>query len=193
MVSHPNIVGICGAPCTGKTTLARRLVERLEALGHAAAYLEEPARLLAARGVKIDREMGEADYDNFLTAYKERDSTPAPLAIADRTPVDHFSYIAANRNLPRRLRERHRRAVHAAMGNYCLLLYLPVELELEDDSFRVTCPEYQRKLDAAIRRMLAAVRTPHVTVKGPVEERLNSALAAISGAWPGLLLQETGG
>lgn len=193
MATLPHIVGICGAPCTGKTTLAQRLVERLRALGLEAAYLPEPARLLAAQGVKIDREMAEADYDTFLAAYKERDATPAPLAIADRTPVDHYSYIAANRNLPRKLRDRHRRAVHAAMERYLLVLYLPVELELEDDSFRVTCPEYQRKLDGAILRMLSAVKRPCVAVRGTAQERLDSAMAAIGGIRPGLLQRSAGG
>lgn len=186
------IIGICGAPSTGKTTLAVALVERLHALGLDALYLEEPARRLARQGVKIDAAMGEEDYDAFLLAYKARDSAAPQLAVADRTPLDHFSYIAANRNLPRALRERHRRAVHAALQRYALLLYLPVEFELEDDSFRVTCREYQHRLDRAIRRMLGAVRTPHAVLSGAVAERLEQALGAISAVLPGLLKMEAG-
>jgi len=188
-----NIIGICGAPCTGKTTLAEALVERLRSLGLDPGYLQEPARLLVALGVKIDSAMGPVDYDAFLRAYTERDRAAPEIAVADRTPIDHYSYIAANRNLPRRLRDRHRRAVHKAMERYALLLYLPLELELEDDSFRVTSREYQSKLDKAIRMMLGAVKTPHVILGGTVKDRLEQALNAIGAELPGLLQRQGAG
>jgi nicotinamide riboside kinase len=185
-----NIAGICGAPCTGKTTLASALWYELSRQGLRVPLLAEPARRLAAQGVKIDDSMGSNDYARFLKAYRLRDRVMAPLCIADRTPIDHLSYIEVNQNLPQRVREFHRRQAYAALDRYGLLLYLPVEIPLVADGFRVTSAQYQHQLDAAIRRLLGGVSIPVVAVKGEPEERLRQSLFALGQVWPSLLARK---
>lgn len=182
------IVGITGAPCTGKTSLAGWLQRKLSGLGVDCELLSEPARLLAERGVRIDREMREPDYDAFLQGYADRDlRASAALAIADRTPADHYSYIEANRNVPRRFRRRHHDAARSAMQRYQLVLYLPVELPMRDDRFRETSRTYQRRLDEAIVGLLGECTLPIVTIRGSRSVRRRAALAAIEVVCPDLL------
>lgn len=178
------LIGICGAPSTGKTTLARRLTARLAQAGAPAALLPEVARILAERGVAIDQAMGAADYDAFLEGYRERDTAAAGLAIADRTPVDHFSYLAANANATPEQLGRHRTTVLADIHRYRLLLYLPIEFPLRPDGFRITDVGYQRQLDAAIRELLDAVAVPWLTLSGQRSVRLKAAEAAVRAACP---------
>ncbi len=153
----PVLIGICGAPSVGKTTLARKLVLRLAKAGAPAELLPEVARIVAEQGVAIDQAMEAADYDAFLAGYRARDAAAAGLAIADRTPVDHYSYLAANANAGPELRARHHSAVLHDIARYRLLLYLPIEFPLRADGFRITDPAYQQLLDEAIRALLAEV------------------------------------
>lgn len=187
MTDQPRILGICGAPCTGKTTLAGWLTAELAGRGLACELLPELARLLAERGVRIDGAMRETDYDAFLAAYQERDSAAqAALAVADRTPVDHMSYLAVNRNAAPDLIGRHHEAALEAMRRYRLVLYLPVQFPPRDDSFRETSVTYQRELGRAITAMLPQVVPPVVTIRGGIVEMRRRALAAIRQGWPEL-------
>ena len=178
------LIGICGAPSVGKTTLARKLVARLAAEGAPAHVLPEVARILAERGVAIDQAMGDSDYDAFLAGYRERDSGASGLALADRTPVDHFSYLAANANAAPELLARHHAAVLADVRRYRLLLYLPIEFPLRADGFRITDPAYQHRLDAAIRALLDEVAVPWLRLSGQRNARLFAADAAVRAACP---------
>ncbi len=189
-----NILGICGAPCVGKTTLANKLAKHYAGYGGQVELLPELARILAEQGVKIDKEMGEADYDAFLAGYNTRDSeTPARLAIADRTPVDHFSYIDVNHNLPTALVERHRRGVLDSTQRYRLLLYLPIQFAMRDDKFRETDTAYQKQLDDSIWRMLEATNIRVEVLRGDKKKRFKQARALIGELWPELGLGSAAG
>ena len=187
-----NIAGICGAPCTGKTTLARWLQRALAQRGLRCELLPEPARILARRGVQIDAAMQAADYEAFLAAYGERDAHPAPLCIADRTPLDHYCYLAVNRHLGRHWQPdaaflaRHRAAALAGMARYRLLYYLPNRLPLIDDRFRVTDPAYQQALDGALSEIMHEAKVPLVALPAELPQRKDAALAALLEAWPEL-------
>jgi nicotinamide riboside kinase len=180
----PVLIGICGAPSVGKTTLARKLTARLAQAGAPAHVLPEVARILAERGVAIDQAMGAADYDAFLAGYRERDSAAAGLAIADRTPVDHYSYLAVNANASPEQLVRHHAAVLADVRRYRLLLYLSIEFPLRPDGFRITDPVYQRSLDEAIRALLGETDVPWVALAGQRGMRLRAAEAAVQAACP---------
>jgi len=186
-VRSARILGVTGAPCTGKTTLITWLTAKLDELGCRCEQLPEPARMLVSRGVQLDGAMQEQDYDAFLAAYSERDmSATAPLAIADRTPVCHMSYITTNANAGAEFVARHRDTAYSALARYRLLLYLPVQFPMQDDDFRETSPRYQRSLDAAIREMLAVIDVPVIELRGNKRQRRKSALSAIREYWPEL-------
>jgi nicotinamide riboside kinase len=187
------ILGISGAPGTGKTTLAGWLHRKLSTIDLDCELLVEPARELAAQGVKIDQEMVASDYDAFIRAYAARDgSANGPLAIADRTPVDHFSYLAANDNLARRLIERHQRLAHEALDRYRQLVYLPIEFPIQADGFRVTSEQYRRALDTAICEMLADVSVPVTVISGNRNQRRRALLATVRQTWPELFVSQAG-
>lgn len=187
MVAQPRILGICGAPGTGKTTMASWLHGKLAAAGLNCELLEEPARILAMQGVRIDAAMSTADYNAFLKAYQQRDlGAQAALAIADRTPVDHCSYLEVNRNMPPRFVDRHRRDAQAALAHYRLVFYLPVQFPLRDDGFRVTSVKYQRELDRAIQALLAKAPVRVVEVRGSKNQRKRTLLEEVQQAWPEL-------
>jgi nicotinamide riboside kinase len=187
IVASARILGVTGAPCTGKTTLVEWLARKLGESGCDCEQLPEPARILAAHGVLLDTAQREEDYDAFLTAYNKRDAGAiAPLAIADRTPVCHMGYITTNANASRDFVARHRDAAIGALAQYRLLLYLPVQFPMVDDGFRETSLSYQRSLDGAISAMLAEVEVPIVELRGDKRQRRQSALAAIREYWPEL-------
>lgn len=194
MTATRRILGISGAPCTGKTTLATWLYNKLRAGGLDCELLPEMARDLARQGVRIDQQMAEDDYEAFLNAYETRDrSAGARLAIADRTPVDHFSYLAANRNIDQSFVERHRRRSRAAMARYRQVLYLPVAFPLQADGFRVTSEEYRQELDRAISEMLPAIDVPVVRIHGGVARRRRELMAIVRQSWPELFAGRAGG
>jgi len=187
IVASARILGVTGAPCTGKTTLVDWLGSKLGKLGCDCEQLPEPARMLAGRGVLLDTAQQEEDYDAFLTAYNERDAgATAPLAIADRTPVCHMSYITTNANASQGFVARHRDAALGALAQYRLLLYLPVQFPMVDDGFRETSLDYQHSLDSAISAMLAEVEVPIIELRGDKRQKRQSALAAIREYWPEL-------
>lgn len=186
-MASARILGVTGAPCTGKTTLIEWLAHKLDESGCDCEQLPEPARTLAAHGVLLDTAQQEEDYDAFLTAYNKRDAgATAPLAIADRTPVCHMSYITTNANASQGFVARHRDAALNALAQYRLLLYLPVQFPMVDDGFRETSPDYQRSLDGAINAMLAEIEVPIIELRGDKRQRQQSALAAIREYWPEL-------
>jgi len=188
------ILGISGAPGTGKTTLANWLHRKLSRNNLECELLAEPARRLAVQGVRIDQQMSVNDYDAFIRAYTERDSSAsAPLAIADRTPVDHYSYLAANRNMDQRFVEHHRNLAHGAMERYRHLIYLPVEFPLQADGFRVTSEAYRRELDQAINDMLKDIGLPVVVISGGLTQRRRALLAIVRQMWPELFFSQAGG
>ena len=191
-IAPPNLLGICGAPSTGKTTLARLLHRELTALGVECALLGEPARELAPQGVRIDAAMQPEDYETFLNAYLARDAGCAVLGVADRTPVDHYSYLAANRGLAPEFMLRHHDAALGALSRYRALLYLPPRLRLVDDRFRITDQAYRDALDTAIRALLRGARVPVFSVTGPRPVRLAAALAVVREHWPELVAAAMG-
>jgi nicotinamide riboside kinase len=187
IMASARILGVTGAPCTGKTTLIEWLALQLGESGCDCEQLPEPARMLAARGVQIDGAMREPDYEAFLAAYNERDlAARAPLAIADRTPVCYMSYITTNANVSRDFVAQHKGLALGALARYRLLLYLPVQFPMVDDGFRETSLNYQCSLDSAISAMLKEVEVPIVELRGDKQQRRKAALAAIGEYWPEL-------
>lgn len=186
-MGQPRILGICGAPGTGKTTLADWLMRKLATTQHNAELLPELARKLSERGVRIDAAMRESDYDAFLAAYEDRDNAvQAPLAIADRTPVDHCSYLLVNQNIAPDFLARHQATALAALARYRVMLYLPIQFPLKDNGFRETSPDYQRALDSAITGMLARIQVPIVEIRGNKTQRQRQLLSTVRQYWPEL-------
>jgi nicotinamide riboside kinase len=181
-----NLLGICGAPSTGKTTLAQALSAELRAAGLSCTLLAEPARELARQGVRIDAAMQPQDYDAFLAAYIARDAGCVGLGIADRTPADHYCYLAVNGGVEPWFEAWHHHAALSALEPYRVLLYLPPELRLVDDRFRITSTEYRQQLDRQLTAFLALSGVPVVEVHGSRAARLAAALAVVHEHWPGL-------
>ena len=53
-----------------------------------------------------------------------------------------------------------------------LLVYVPIEFEIEDDGTRSIDPEFQAKIDFLIKNILDTSGIKYITVTGSVEERL---------------------
>lgn len=61
-----------------------------------------------------------------------------------------------------------------------LLVYVPIEFEIEDDGTRSIDPEFQAKIDFLIKNILETSGVKYITVTGSVEERLAQIEAALN-------------
>lgn len=60
-----------------------------------------------------------------------------------------------------------------------LLVYVPIEFELEDDGVRNTDKEYQAQIDFFIKNLLDTAGLKYITVTGTVEERVKQIEEAL--------------
>lgn len=160
-------IAITGAMGVGKTTLTNQLSE---ALG--IKLLPEVARQLIEEGHKLD---GEATPElELLTAYYQEKLEEGDDWIADRCLIDILAYSTLLFTDEKLLNELDYRLYKA---KYDIILYIPPEFPIEDDGFRSTDSDFQKKIDQEILKILKEYK--YYTIKGTREERLLQALEII--------------
>ena len=61
-----------------------------------------------------------------------------------------------------------------------LIVYLPIEFEVEDDGVRSVDKAFQMKIDFLIKNLLDTAKIPYITATGTVEERVAQIEAALN-------------
>jgi len=157
-------IGIVGAHGTGKTVLAKSLTEKL-----GLPLITEQARIVA-------KDMGLENLDELINdkekAFEfQKQVIVRQLAeevnhlktgfISDRTIIDNYAYWCY-------------------YGLYDLLIFVPIEFPVADDSFRFTCEACRNLIEKIIKTELEnLIYTPVITVTGSLNERINQALKVI--------------
>lgn len=180
-------VTLTGAPCVGKSTLARALVERLG------------VPLLPERSREVAREWGLTPATiplerglEFQWAILERqiqaeEAHASTGFVSDRCPVDslcHFEWFAQDMHWWEEDGPRYREAVEARLDTYDLLIVIPPMFPMVDDGERIADPEFQSGLHGVIDELVASWRTRlgdrlHVVDALDFETRLQRVLDAL--------------
>lgn len=176
-------IGISGTHGVGKTTLANALAEKL-----GLPLISEQARVAA-------REMGFnsvsdiiSQPNNVIYTFQRRilelqkqEEQRYESFISDRTTLDMASYLALyTGDISTSMYDSYyRECIQHAIGNYDVILYVPIEFSLTNDGFRSTCTTCQKIHNQLICKFLRENIRNINTVLGTVEERVTQALAII--------------
>lgn len=184
-------VSLTGAPCVGKTTLARALAEHLHLpllpersrevardWGYTPASVPEELRLPFQWAI-LERQI-EAEDQHADTGY-----------ISDRCPIDslcHFEYFGPLHGWPAAEEARYRRSVEARLAGYDLLIVIPPMFPIVDDGERIADPTFQSDFQRILETLVASWRESlgprlHVVSHTALTVRVEAVLQAL-GAVP---------
>jgi len=186
-------IGIVGTHSTGKTTLARCLVEKLNNEGQRVLLIKEQVRSVAAdlsiQNVEEVARRGPKWFSLFQWEILRRQINSEQYAVkngysfvSDRTTLDNLAYyMLGNSGDSKAVRKMYEGiALKNMKRGYDLILYLPPVIPLEGDGFRQTDEEFRDKIDRAIRRLIALHGIDCYTVKSiALNERVKEVLEAI--------------
>ena len=162
-------IAITGAMGVGKTTLANQLKE---STGH--ELLPEAARILIAKGHKMDSNVSIATELEMLSLQKELELTPGSW-IADRCIIDLLAYTQVlfpnHTNMHDQIKET------LVQSEYDVIFYLSPEFPIEDDGVRSTDEKFRGKINREIGKILRHI--PHHRISGDRETRLAQATEII--------------
>lgn len=178
-------IGIMGAPCTGKTTLAKLLsVELQYRWQRNAEYIDEYARQFVARfGLPTVYDQ----YFFFEQQLKKESQISSKTEFLITDSPCYLSYIYGSKVMDTRngkdrlyfLALVERLAEH--LQRYDYTFYLPAtDNAIEEDGMRIHVTEESRMdVDLRIRGFFAIYNVPYHVVKGSLEQRLEQIIGIL--------------
>jgi nicotinamide riboside kinase len=175
-VAEALVVAIVGAECTGKTTLAQALRDRLvDETGLAVAVVGEWLRTWCnreGRTPRPDEQRGIARHQHGLIAAA---AEAADLVVCDTTALTTAVYSRVL--FDDRALEPMALALHRDVS---LTLLTALDLPWEADGFLRDGVQVQQPVDDALRELLGRSGRPWVTIGGTGARRLEAALDAVA-------------
>jgi nicotinamide riboside kinase len=168
------VLGLVGAECTGKTTLAQALAARIQAeTGLATAWVPELLREWCEREGRTPRQTEQAAIARAQQARIDTAAAVNSVVICDTTPLMTAVYsefvFGDDSLLPWAL----------AMQWRCDLTLLTVaDLPWVADGIQRDSPQARDAVDQRLRELLIASGLPFVAIAGSGEARLAAALDA---------------
>lgn len=167
------VVALLGAESTGKTTLARKLTQALQAQGYLTVMVEEHLRSWCASHGRVPL---EAEQPSIAAQQSEhiRDAMLGnDVVVADTTALMtavYSDYVFGDPSLYSSAMTVHK--------NYGLTLVMGLDLPWVADGLLRDGPQVRTPVDALLRDALHESEIPFATIYGQGNARLASALAA---------------
>jgi thymidylate kinase len=179
---RPLLVGVSGTHSTGKTTLARALLNALQRNGLSCMLVTNLVRDLSARGYSIGKSADVCLNLALLSAFVEHilHGYELDVLILDRTQADLWAYAGLSPAVPEeylRLLETLARVPAIAPE---LVIYLPIEFCMASDNARPDDERYRLDVDRRIQEAFRRFSWCPVTLRGSIQQRFDNAYALIN-------------
>lgn len=167
---------LTGAQGTGKTTLMNELAkDGVRTISHI-------RKTAAENGLDTHNATENGQKLYFKTLKKELSSKKSYISDRGLTCVAAYTFDKAiTGEIPKKVADKqYLDLVKFHRDNPdILLVYLPIEFDIEDDGERPADTQMQAKIDFFIKNILETSELPYITVTGSVEERLKQINAAL--------------
>lgn len=160
-------IAIVGAHGVGKTTLAKIIAEDLSL-----KLIPDTAAEAFHKGFVVNEATPPENQLWMLTRQIEYEREFLPHFIADKALYDNIVYsrnIFKNVSLLQVIEE-----IVLRNASYDLLLYIPIEIPLENDG-RSVDPVFQKKIDSEYKALLHNLKLPYIKIAGTLSQRVLKA------------------
>lgn len=167
---------LTGAQGTGKTTLMNELAK------DGTRTISHIRKTAAEHGIDISSASEEGQKLLYKTLKKELSSKKNYISDRGLTCVAAYTFDKAlTGEIKKAVADKQYTDFVKFMQDNpdVLVVYVPVEFEVEDDGVRSIDKEFQAKIDFLISNILETSGVPYITVTGTVEERLAQIEAAL--------------
>lgn len=169
---------LTGAQGTGKTTL----MNALAADGTKTLSLAREAATNNG-GLPTDEQREDFQKNLFATAFKALSSKRNYISDRGLTCIAAYTFLGALQNSVKKKTADNQYLKLQKFHNDnpdILLVYLPVEFDIEDDGMRSTDKEHQAAIDFMIKNILDTSGVKYITATGTIEERVAQVEAALT-------------
>lgn len=169
-------IAVIGAQCTGKTTLAKLISEKLNL-----PILSEVARKFKKEQLSALNPEYPKIQEELLNLQMEQESLHKDF-VSDRSTLDNLSYYLYG-CADKVSSEDRSKYILRALSNadrYTYIFYLRPEFAIVEDNFRDCNPIYQMKIDTIINTILQLYNIHHYKITGSIEHRINKALEILN-------------
>ena len=168
---------LTGAQGTGKTTLMNALAgDKIKKISHIRKTAEE-------NGIDISSVTEAGQKELYKTLKKELSSKKSYVSDRGLSCVAAYTFSGAvEGTIKKSVADKQYLDLVKFVNNNpdVLIVYVPIEFEVENDGVRSTDKEYQAMIDFFIKNILETSKTPYITVTGTVEERVAQINAALN-------------
>lgn len=177
-------IGIVGAQCVGKTTLAKDLSKAIDS-----TLIEEQIRVsdrkFSLLGYRtLDQIVASDWYSNFmfdiLINQVQSEASAISGFVSDRTTLDYYAYYELLSSDPSEVQEIIKGLfLPRFRDSYDLIIYLPITFDLVNDGYRHMDYTLQHQADVRIQELLRPYQNVITIHAYTPEERLDKILEMI--------------